>query len=141
MNQAASLQKKFTEKTDKLDSIAYQEYLNDSTVYGFIEIPFGTPKGKAMRVGSIIARCQIPPTVRPYSDHREYCLFYSKGTCKECVPRCPVGALSESGHDKVTCRKFLSEVTAKYVEEKFKFKGYGCGLCQTGVACESGIPE
>ena len=100
-----------------------------------------TPKGKAMRVGSIIVRCQIPPTPRPYSDHREYCLFYSKGICKECIPRCPVGALSEAGHDKATCRKFLSEVTAKFVKERFKFDGYGCGLCQTGVPCESGIPE
>lgn len=99
-----------------------------------------TPKGKAMRAGSIIVRYKIPATPRPYTDHRAYCLFYSKGTCKECIPRCPVGALSEAGHDKVTCRKFLSEVTAKYVKEQFKFEGYGCGLCQTGVACESGIP-
>jgi len=100
-----------------------------------------TSKGKAMRAGSIIVRAQIPPTPRPYTDHRAYCLFYSKGECKECIPRCPVGALSEEGHDKVKCRKFLAEVTAPYVKEHFKFDGYGCGLCQTGVACESGIPE
>ena len=100
-----------------------------------------TPKGKAMRVGSIIVKAHIPATVRPYTDHRAYCLFYSRGECKECIPRCPVGALSEEGHDKVKCRKFLAEVTAPYVKEHYGFDGYGCGLCQAGVACESGIPE
>jgi epoxyqueuosine reductase QueG len=100
-----------------------------------------TPKGKAMRAGSVIVRAQISPTPRPYTDHRAYCLFYSKGECKECVPRCPVGALSEEGHDKEKCRNFLREVTAPYVKERYKFDGYGCGLCQTGVACASGIPE
>ena len=29
---------------------------------------------------------------------------------------------------------------AKYVKEAFGFEGYGCGLCQTGVPCESGLP-
>jgi len=99
-----------------------------------------TPKGKAMRVGSVVARIPIPSTPRPYDQHRAYCLFFSNGTCKECVDRCPVGALSENGHDKIKCRKFLG-VTAKYVEKNFGFKGYGCGLCQIGVPCESGIPE
>jgi len=100
-----------------------------------------TPKGKAMRAGSIIVRAKITPTPRPYQHHQAYCLFYAKGTCKECVERCPVGALSEEGHDKVKCREFLANVTTKYVKENFGFEGYGCGLCQVGVACESGIPE
>jgi hypothetical protein len=28
-----------------------------------------------------------------------------------------------------------------YVKETYGFEGYGCGLCQVGVPCESGIPE
>jgi epoxyqueuosine reductase QueG len=63
-----------------------------------------TPKGKAMRARSVVARIQIPPTQRPYTDHHAYCLFLTKGICEECIPRCPVGALSEVGHDKVKCR-------------------------------------
>jgi ferredoxin len=99
-----------------------------------------TPRGKAMRSGSAIARIDIPASPRPYEDHHAYCLWYAKGECKECVAKCPANAISEAGHDKEKCSAYL-QVTRRYVEETFKFKGYGCGLCQTGVACESGIPE
>jgi epoxyqueuosine reductase QueG len=101
-----------------------------------------TPAGKAMRVGSVIARVHVPPTPRPYADddHQAYCLYYSQGLCGRCIPRCPVGALSKAGgHDKRKCRAHLA-VTRTYVESEYGFQGYGCGLCQTGVPCESKIP-
>lgn len=99
-----------------------------------------TPKGKAMRCGSVVANLIIPPTPRPYTNHQEYCLFFSKGTCGKCIKRCPAGALSENGHDKVKCRSYLHPVTQDYVKNYYGFDGYGCGLCQTGVPCESKIP-
>jgi epoxyqueuosine reductase QueG len=99
-----------------------------------------TPLGKAVRVGSVIARIRIPPTYRPYKGHHEYCLFYSRGLCKKCIARCPVGALSEAGHDKKKCRSHVRPVTEDYVKAHYGFDGYGCGLCQTGVPCESRIP-
>ena len=99
-----------------------------------------TPVGKAMRVGSVIARIQVAPTPRPYVDHHAYCLFYSQGICGNCIERCPVGALSEDGHDKRKCRAHLRPTTSDYVKNTYKFDGYGCGLCQTGVPCESKIP-
>lgn len=99
-----------------------------------------TPMGKAHRAGSVVARIQTPPTTRPYKGHQEYCLFFSQGLCGECIPRCPVGALSKKGHDKEKCMKFLKPVTEEYVKSQFGFDGYGCGLCQTAVPCESKIP-
>jgi epoxyqueuosine reductase QueG len=99
-----------------------------------------TPVGKAMRTGSVVARIQIPPTPRPYDDHHAYCLFYTQGICGKCIERCPVGAVSEVGHDKLKCRKHLNPTTSTYVETHYGFAGYGCGLCQTGVPCESKIP-
>lgn len=99
-----------------------------------------TPRGKAMRTGSVIARIQIPPTQRPYNDHHAYCLFYSKGICGKCISRCPVEALSEAGHDKIKCLSHLKPVTEDYVKAHYGFDGYGCGLCQTKVPCESKIP-
>ena len=99
-----------------------------------------TPKGKAMRVGSVIARIQIEPTERPYTDHHQYCLFYSQGICGKCMTRCPVNALSENGHDKKKCVRHLHPTCEEYVRDHYKFDGYGCGLCQTGVPCESKIP-
>jgi epoxyqueuosine reductase len=98
-----------------------------------------TPKGKAMRCGSIIARVQIPATPRPYTDHHAYCLFYAKGICGMCTKRCPAGAVTKSGHDKTACMKQCA-ATAQYADRQFGLKGYGCGFCQTGVPCESRIP-
>jgi epoxyqueuosine reductase QueG len=98
-----------------------------------------TPKGKAMRCGSVIARIHIPASVRPYSTHNEYCLYYSQRTCGKCIERCPAGAISEAGHDKNKCSAYLNTIW-EYVRTNYGFRGYGCGLCQTGVPCESSIP-
>lgn len=99
-----------------------------------------TPAGKAMRLGSVITRLSLEPSPRPYTDHLQYCLFYSQGTCGKCIERCPAGAITEQGKDKQKCVQHLRPVTQNYVREQFGFEGYGCGLCQTGVPCESGIP-
>ena len=99
-----------------------------------------TPKGKAMRCGSVVAHITITPTSRPYQDHNAYCLFHTKGLCGKCIQRCPVGAITEAGHDKVRCEHHIIPKTAEYVRSHFGFKGYGCGLCQTNVPCESKIP-
>jgi epoxyqueuosine reductase len=99
-----------------------------------------TPKGKAVRFGSVVARIQVSPTARPYTDHHAYCLFFTYGLCGRCIARCPVGALTEAGHDKETCRNYIREAAADYVKSHYGFEGYGCGLCQTGVPCESKIP-
>ncbi|RPJ77027.1 MAG: epoxyqueuosine reductase [Desulfobacteraceae bacterium] len=98
-----------------------------------------TARGKAMRVGSVVARMQIPPTPRPYADHRAYCLFFVDGTCGKCISRCPAHAISTAGHDKEKCRQHLVRAR-EHVKKHYKFEGYGCGLCQVGVPCEAGIP-
>jgi epoxyqueuosine reductase len=99
-----------------------------------------TPKGKAMRCGSVVAHIKIPATERPYHGRHDYCLFYSKGICGECIQRCPAGALTPGGHDKVKCRNYLFANIKEYVKSNFGFEGYGCGLCQTDVPCESTVP-
>lgn len=100
-----------------------------------------TEKGKAMRTGSVVARCHIEPTPRPYTDHHANCLFYAKGTCGKCIDRCPVGAISEKGHDKERCKAFMrGEEVLAHIREQYGFEGKGCGLCQTGVPCEAVNP-
>jgi epoxyqueuosine reductase QueG len=98
-----------------------------------------TARGKAMRVGSVIAKLSIKPTPRPYSNHRAYCLFFANGTCGKCIDRCPARAITPAGHDKEKCRQHLVR-SREYVKKTYKFEGYGCGLCQVGVPCEAGIP-
>lgn len=100
-----------------------------------------TPRGKAMRCGSVVAEIDIAPTPRHYRNHRAYCLFFAQnGRCGKCITRCPAGALGENGHDKLKCRNYLFDVLADYAQAHYGFASYGCGLCQTGVPCESRIP-
>jgi epoxyqueuosine reductase QueG len=98
-----------------------------------------TARGKAMRAGSVVAKISIEPTLRPYADHRAYCLFFAEGSCGKCIDRCPARAITEVGHDKEKCRNYLLRCR-EYVKNTYKFEGYGCGLCQVGVPCEAGIP-
>lgn len=98
-----------------------------------------TAKGKAMRAGSVVARALIPPTPRPYNDHHAYCLHFTSHTCGKCIDRCPARAITTEGHDKEACRRHLVK-SREYVKAAYQFEGYGCGLCQVKVPCESGIP-
>ncbi len=100
-----------------------------------------TRVGKSIRVGSIVAQADWPATPRPYKGHRDWCLFFATGRCGACVKRCPAGALSPAGHDKVKCKAYIRSVTSPYVEANLLgCKVNACGLCQTGVPCEKGIP-
>lgn len=99
-----------------------------------------TSLGQAVRFGSVIVRADIPPTVRPYSGPFDYCLHFNGGSCTACVDRCPVGSTDGENGDKTACADHVELTTARFVQEEFGFKGYGCGLCQTGVPCESRIP-
>jgi epoxyqueuosine reductase len=99
-----------------------------------------TPKGKAHRVGSVVANLAVPATERPYDNHRAYCLFFHDGSCTGCRKRCPVDAITSEGHDKVKCWSHAGGTCAEFVKTQYGFDGYGCGLCQAKVPCESGIP-
>lgn len=100
-----------------------------------------TPLGKAMRCGSVVAGLAVAATPRPYSDHHAYCDFFSAKRCARCVKRCPVGAISERGHDKAACRAYLERLRHEFIEPRFGFSTDACGLCQTRVPCESHIPS
>jgi epoxyqueuosine reductase len=65
----------------------------------------------------------------------------SGGECAACADRCPTGSVSPEGRDKEACALHLKPCSAEYVKRQYGFDGYGCGLCQTAVPCESGIPE
>jgi epoxyqueuosine reductase len=99
-----------------------------------------TPRGKAMRCGSVVARIAVPPSQRPYDDHHAYCLFYFDGSCGKCIKRCPADAITREGHDKEKCRTYLHDVTEEYSRSRFGVDTHPCGLCQTGVPCEAKIP-
>ena len=100
-----------------------------------------TAKGKAVRIGSVVARIDLPPTERLYRDHNAYCLYHARGKCGKCIRRCPAGAISLNGHDKEKCKRYIRTVTAPYARSRHTgVKVNSCGLCQTGVPCESNNP-
>jgi len=99
-----------------------------------------TPRGKAVRCGSVVARIDVPPTDRPYNDRHAYCLFYQNGSCGKCIKRCPAGAVTRAGHDKKKCGDYLHSVAIPFVRDCFGFEASACGLCQTAVPCEAEIP-
>lgn len=89
-----------------------------------------TEKGISGRFGSIITELYLSPDKRNYTELYEYCSM-----CGSCAKNCPVNAISiENGKDHLICSKFLDRTRLRYEPR------YGCGKCQTGVPCESGIP-
>ncbi|HEY42146.1 MAG TPA: epoxyqueuosine reductase [Dehalococcoidia bacterium] len=103
---------------------------------------FITERGIAHRCGSVVTDLPLPASRRTYADHYSNCLFYVDGSCRACIERCPAGAISEQGHDKLKCMGYLRNIgylpmPDAYDDEK---SVAGCGLCQTKVPCEYGIP-
>lgn len=105
---------------------------------------FITDRGLAMRCGSVITNMKLQPSVRSYTNYLENCLFYTTGKCGKCIRRCPGGALSEKGHDKLKCFEIVFEKQKPWMEGAhgpgFIGSYAGCGLCQTGVPCATRIP-
>ena len=99
-----------------------------------------TPKGIAHRLGSVITDLALEPSQRPYPERRSNCLYHREGTCGACIGRCPVGALSHTGHDKYKCRAYVYGTIPEAVNELYGVTATGCGLCQTKVPCEGRIP-
>lgn len=101
---------------------------------------FITDRGIAHRCGSIITNETITPTRRTCRDPWSNCLFSRDGSCGLCIERCPVGAISHQGHDKEKCQAFVYGELREPAGILYGVMETGCGLCQTRVPCESGVP-
>ena len=99
-----------------------------------------TEAGKAVRVGSVIVAANIEITPRSAPSHTANCLFYARGTCGACIKRCPVDAISPSGHDKIACHNYIRQVTAPYAKQLSGQEVTPCGLCQVRIPCERSNP-
>lgn len=102
-----------------------------------------TKKGKAMRFTSIIVNRKLEPTKCEYENYHEYCKFFKDGSCGACITRCPVDAITKEGHDKNKCSTFLQKIKGEIGPDFVKNSHYisGCGLCQSKVPCQDGIPK
>ncbi len=100
-----------------------------------------TAKGKAMRLGSVVTDLPLKVSKKIYPHHRANCLYYFNRTCKTCAARCPVGAITAKGHDKDKCSEYSYNVIRRDKSKEYGVTIAGCGLCQTKVPCEFGIPK
>ncbi len=99
-----------------------------------------TERGIAHRLGSVITDMILQTTPRTAPDYRHNCLYYREGSCGACIGRCPVEALSWSGHDKTKCRAYVYDAVPEAVGKIYGVSQTGCGLCQTRVPCEAMVP-
>jgi epoxyqueuosine reductase QueG len=93
-----------------------------------------TERGIAHRCGSVVTTVPLPPSHRT-PGLRSNCLHFATGKCMVCATRCPVGAITEHGHDKQKCREYTDRELSK-LKKRYNVGVAGCGLCQTGVPCE-----
>jgi len=117
--------------------IAYAAGLGTFGMHDF----FITEKGCAHRMGSFVVNLRLEPDRQRPADIHAYCRQYQGRTCLKCARRCPVEAITlEHGHDKENCSKRIVR-SLPYCNRNYHIFIYGCGLCSTGVPCESGIPD
>ncbi|MFX1406063.1 MAG: hypothetical protein ACFFBW_03850 [Promethearchaeota archaeon] len=110
-----------------------------------------TEVGCNVRLASVITNAPLEITVRKSDEPYANCLFYTKGTCKECINKCPANAITEKGHDKIQCNNYRLKVARRMIprltpllkpylrrinwEDKDDTFPVGCGFCQFGVPC------
>ncbi|MFX1476807.1 MAG: hypothetical protein ACFFCI_01625, partial [Promethearchaeota archaeon] len=107
--------------------------------------------GSNIRICSVITNASLDLTPRESDDPYRNCLYYAKGTCMECVKKCPAAAISEKGHDKLKCWRYGRKVEAEMnkrlgsilkpywrrIEGEMRKQNppVGCAFCQYGVPC------
>ena len=102
---------------------------------------FITEKGCAHRTGSFVVNLKLEPNRKRPADIHAYCLQYQGKKCLQCAKRCPVDAITaEKAHDKEACYQRVAK-SLLYCNKNYHIFIYGCGLCATGVPCESEIPK
>ena len=115
-----------------------------------------TEAGSNVRLGSIITDAPLEITPRRSDEPYANCLYFAKGTCKECADRCPIHAITDKGFNKIKCNKYRMKIARKTVPRlksqlksemrrinwKLNEETYiiGCEMCQFGVRCTDKNP-
>ena len=117
--------------------IAYAAGLGTFGMHDFLI----TEKGAAHRLGSFVVNLKLTPNRQRPEDIHANCLHYQGRQCLKCAKRCPGAAITaEHAHNKETCYQKVAD-SLKYCNKHYHIFIYGCGLCATGVPCESEIPK
>ncbi len=115
-----------------------------------------TEAGCNVRIASVVTEALLRATTRKDENPYGNCLYYAQKKCKKCIDRCPAGAISEEGHDKVRCYSYGRVVAEKMQprlgpilkphyrlvdgNEQISYP-VGCALCQFDVPCMDKNPR
>ena len=110
-----------------------------------------TDEGCNIRLASVITNAPLTVTPRKSDEPYANCLYFAKGTCRDCIKKCPANAITEKGYDKTKCNRYrvkvaremvprLSSILKSYSRRiNWKYKAHnfpvGCEFCQFGVQC------
>lgn len=88
-----------------------------------------TEAGCSGRLGSIVTN--VPLDIEAPLP-KNYCLYYYNGSCRKCIERCPVNALTMEGFDRFKCYDYLLKNAAIHADIGFADV---CGKCISEVPC------
>ncbi len=110
-----------------------------------------TEVGCNVRFTSVVTDAPLEITPRKSDDIHANCLYYVNSSCLKCAENCPVGAITEDGHDKNKCWAYGQKVLRKMLlrlgdilkphirrineELKEQQPPVGCAFCQFNVPC------
>jgi len=96
-----------------------------------------TKQGAAMRFISVVTDQRFEPDKREYENYQDWCL-----QCGACIKRCPTGAITKEGNDKVKCKAYLDKMGEKHLKNPVfdPTVEVGCGLCQSKTPCADHVP-
>lgn len=111
---------------------------------------FISEAGCNIRLASVTTTAPLRVTSRTSEEPYHNCLHYTKNTCGKCIERCPAGAITKDGHDKIKCLVYLQKVEGinrerigpllneyhrKVSDKDTPYIPAGCAFCQFGVPC------
>jgi len=100
---------------------------------------FITEKGCAHRCGSVVVAMPVKPHRERLPHYRQNCRQHRLGNCMVCAKRCPIGAITEQGHDKEACSKYVMKSIPRNIFGN-NVAIYSCGLCMVGTPCAQKNP-
>jgi epoxyqueuosine reductase QueG len=107
-------------------------YLCDLGRFG-INAQLITPAGCAGRMGSLITNADLGD--HPLVTKSELCLYKNGWECLQCVPRCPVKAVSIEGIDYQRCSNRLKFNRKNRISLGLGERTHGCAKCQVNLPC------